>query len=72
MSTAFLRLATTAWADHGGPLRAEGLSPLMVGILAGALALAAGVLIVVIVILLTRKQPSPAHESVHKQAHKQE
>lgn len=72
MSTAFLRLATTAWADHGGPLRAEGLSPLMVGILAGALALAAGVLIVVIVMLLTRKQPSPAHESVHKQAQKQE
>jgi len=66
MSTAFLRLATTAWADHGGPLRAEGLSPLLVGILAGALALAAGVLIVVIVMLLTRKQPSPAHESVHK------
>ena len=67
MSTAFLRLATTAWADHGGPLRAEGLSPLMVGILAGALALAAGVLIVVIVMLLTRKQASPARESVHKQ-----
>jgi hypothetical protein len=72
MSTAFLRLATTAWADHGGPLRAEGLSPLMVGILAGALALAAGVLIVVIVMLLTRKQASPAHESVQKQAQRQE
>ena len=58
MSTALLRLATTAWADHGGPLRAEGLSPLTVGLLAGGLALAAGVLIVVIVMLLTRK-PSP-------------
>ena len=67
MRLALLRLATTAWADHGGPLRAEGLSPLMVGILAGALALAAGVLIVVIVMLLTRKQASPAHESVPKQ-----
>jgi len=67
MSTAFLRLATTAWADHGGPLRAEGLSPLMVGILAGALALAAGVLIVVIVMLLTRKQPSPAQKQAQRQ-----
>ena len=58
MSTAFLRLATTAWADHGGPLRAVGLSPLTVGLLASGLALIAGVLIVVIVMLLTRK-PSP-------------
>ena len=52
-----------AWADHGGPLRTEGLSPLTVGLLAGALALAAGVLIVVIVMLLTRK---PLHESAQK------
>jgi hypothetical protein len=59
MSTALLRLATTAWADHGGPLRAEGLSPLTVGLLAGALALAAGVLIVIIVMLLTRKPSAP-------------
>ena len=57
MRAALLPLAATAWADHGGPLRAEGLSPLMVGLLAGALALAAGVLIVVIVMLLTRKSP---------------
>jgi len=47
-------LATTAWADHGGPLRAEGLSPLMVGVLAGLLTLATGVLVVVIVMLLMR------------------
>ncbi len=63
MRAALLPLGATAWADHGGPLRAEGLSPLMVGLLAGALALAAGVLIVVIVMLLTRKpaadQPKP-------------
>jgi hypothetical protein len=58
MRAAFLRLATTAWADHGGPLRAEGLSPLMVGLLAGALALGAGILIVIIVMLLTRKSSS--------------
>ncbi len=57
MRAALLPLAATAWADHGGPLRAEGLSPLMVGLLAGALALAAGVLVVVIVMLLTRKPP---------------
>jgi len=48
-------LASTAWADHGGPLRTEALSPLTAGLLAGVLALAAGVLIVVIVMLLTRR-----------------
>lgn len=58
MRLALLELATPAWADHGGPLRAEGLSPLMVGLLAGGLALAAGVVIVVIVMLLTRKASS--------------
>jgi len=26
-------LAATAWADHGGPLRAESASPLRVGLL---------------------------------------
>ena len=62
MRAALLRLATTAWADHGGPLRAEGLGPLTVGLLAGTLALAAGLLIVVIVMLLTRKPSSPARK----------
>jgi hypothetical protein len=63
MRAALLRLATTAWADHGGgPLRVDGLSPLTVGLLAGALALAAGVLVVVIVMLLTRKPSSPARK----------
>lgn len=66
MRLALLRLATTAWADHGGPLRAERLSPLTVGLLAGALALAAGVLIVVIVMLLTRRPSSPAQEPAQK------
>lgn len=50
-----LLLATPAWADHFGAPRSEALSPLTVGLLAGVLALAAGVLIVVIVMLLTRK-----------------
>lgn len=59
MRLAFLEVATAAWADHGGPLRPEGLSPLMVGLFAGGLALVAGVLIVVIAMRLTRKRPSP-------------
>jgi len=50
-----LALASAAWADHGGPLRTEALSPLTAGLLAGVLALATGVLIVVIVMLLTRR-----------------
>jgi hypothetical protein len=62
MRAALLQLATTAWADHGGPLRTESLSPLTVGLLAAALALAVGVLVVVIVMLLTRKPSARAHE----------
>jgi hypothetical protein len=62
MRAALLPLATTARADHGGPLRTESLSPLTVGLLAGALVLTAGVLVVVIVLLLTRKPSSPAHK----------
>jgi hypothetical protein len=58
MEPARLPLAAIAWADHGGPLRAESLSPLMTGLLAGLLALAAGVLIVALVIRLTRKSGS--------------
>jgi hypothetical protein len=59
MRLGLLELATAAWADHGGPLRSEGLSPLTVGLLAGGLALAAGVLIVVIVMLVTRRAAPP-------------
>jgi len=58
MKAACLLLAANAWADHGGPLRAESPSPLMVGLLAALLALAAGVLIVVIVMRLTRRSGS--------------
>ena len=54
-----LRLVAEAWADHGGPLRPEGLSPLTVGLLAGALTLAAGVLVVIIVMRLSPKPSSP-------------
>jgi hypothetical protein len=59
MSRGLLRLATAAWADHGGPLRSEGLSPLMTGLLASGLALVTGILIVVIVMLLTRRPAPP-------------
>jgi hypothetical protein len=58
MNTARLLLAATAWADHGGPPRPESASPLLVGLLSGLLALAAGVLIVVIVMRLTRRSGS--------------
>jgi hypothetical protein len=58
MRLAVLRMATEAWADHGGPLRSEGLSPVLVGLLAGALTLVAGVLIVTIVMRLTRRRSS--------------
>jgi hypothetical protein len=59
MNAARLLLAATAWADHGGPARAESASPLMAALLAGLLALAAGVLIVIIVMRLTRGSGSP-------------
>lgn len=59
MRSVVLWLATPAWADHGGPVRSEGLSPVMVGLLAAGLALAAGVLVVIIVMRLTRKPSSP-------------
>ena len=52
-----LRGVGRAAADHGLPVRTDRLSPVVVGILAGLLALAAGIAIVVIVLLLTRKTP---------------
>jgi hypothetical protein len=46
-----------ALADHGGPLRTAPMSPVLVGVLAGALALAAGLIVVVIATLLRKKAP---------------
>lgn len=46
-----------AVADHGGALRSAPMSPLLVGLIAAALALGAGAIILVIVKLLTRKAP---------------
>ena len=55
MELSALPLVAAAWADHGGPLRSPGPGPLLTGVLAGLLALAAGVLIVIIVMRVTRK-----------------
>jgi hypothetical protein len=46
-----------ARADHGGAPRSAGLGPVVVGILAAALTLAAGIIAVAIVTLLTRRPP---------------
>jgi hypothetical protein len=50
--------AREAWADHGGPLRTAGWSPMAAALLFGGLALLAGMLVVVIVALLTRRDRS--------------
>ena len=51
-------LTRGAAADHStAGLRAEGLSPLMLALVTGGLALAAALLVLVIVMLLTRKTP---------------
>ena len=55
MELSGLPAVAAAWADHGGPLRSPGPSPLVTGVLAGLLTLAAGVLIVVIVMRFTRR-----------------
>ena len=47
------------WAvgDHGGALRAAPMSPLLVGLIAAGLALAAGAIVLAIVKVITRKAP---------------
>ena len=47
-----------ARADHGGPLRDAPMSPLMVGLLSGGLALLAIALIAVIVVAFSRRARS--------------
>jgi hypothetical protein len=47
--------ATSALADHGGPLRDAPLSPLLLALMAGGAVLAAGVVVVIIVRALTGK-----------------
>ena len=47
------------WAlgDHGGALRAAPMSPLLVGLIAAGLALAAGAIVLAIVKVIARKAP---------------
>jgi hypothetical protein len=52
---AVLACAAVAWADHGGPLRTVGWSPMTAALVFGGLALLAGMLVVVIVALLSRR-----------------
>lgn len=47
--------ATSALADHGGPLRDAPMSPLTLALVTGGAVLAAGVLVVIIVRALTGK-----------------
>jgi hypothetical protein len=47
--------ATSALADHGGPLREAPMSPLMLALMVGGAVLAAGVILVIIVRALTGK-----------------
>ena len=56
--TFFVPGASAAWADHGGPLRTAGWSPMAAALVFGGLALLAGMLVVVIVALLSRRDRS--------------
>ena len=49
--------ADWAAADHPGALRSAPMSPTLVGVIAGALALATGVVVMIIVKLLVKKAP---------------
>ena len=51
--------ATPALADHGSPIRIEGMSPLMSALLTGALAFVVALVVVVVIMVLTRKGPEP-------------
>jgi len=49
--------ATPAFADHGSPIRIEGMSPLMSALVTGALAFLVALVVVVVILVLTRKGP---------------
>jgi hypothetical protein len=51
---AVLAAATPAFADHPGPFRVEGLSPLATALLTGGLAFLLALVVVVLVMVLTR------------------
>ena len=50
---------TPTLADHGSPIRIEGMSPLMTALLTGALAFVVALVVVVVIMVLTRKGPEP-------------
>ena len=56
---AVLLAAAPALADHPGPFRTEGLSPLTSALLTGGLAFAVALIVVIVVSLLTRKKQDP-------------
>jgi hypothetical protein len=57
LQTALTGGADWAAADHPGALRSAPMSPALVGVIAGALALATGVVVLIIVKLLLKKAP---------------
>lgn len=62
ISALFAPIAPPWWvewalADHGGALRSAPMSPLLVGLIAAALALGVGAIVLVIVKIMTGKAP---------------
>ena len=49
--------AAPAFADHGSPIRIEGMSPLVSALITGALAFVVALVVVVVIMVLTRKGP---------------
>ena len=50
-------VATPAFADHPGPFRVEGMSPLTTALVTGGLALCVALVVVVLIMVLTRPSP---------------
>jgi hypothetical protein len=57
LASALVLAPTLAFADHPGPFRVEGMSPLTSALLTGGLALLVALVVVVLVLVLTRKSP---------------
>jgi len=60
---ATLLASTSAGADHPGPFRVEGMSPLIAALLTGALAFVVALVVIVVVMVVTRpsskREPGP-------------
>ena len=57
LALAIILVPAPALADHPGPLRVEGMSPLMSALLTGGLAFLVALIVVVVILVLTRKRP---------------